>query len=59
MSFSRERSIFKQKEMQIVAIIEEHAHHFLQCVKTEYTGEKDAACIIQKYLRGGAPSAFN
>lgn len=39
--------------MNIEAIIEEHAHHFLQGVKTEYNGDKEACSIIQKYIKEG------
>lgn len=39
--------------MNIEAILEEHAHHFLQGVKTEYNGDKDAAAIIRKFLKEG------
>lgn len=38
--------------MEIVTIIEEHAHHFLNGVRTEYTGEKEAIVIIRKYIGG-------
>ena len=38
--------------MNIEAIIEENAHHFLQGLKTEYNGDKEAAVVIQKYLKG-------
>lgn len=39
--------------MNIEAIIEEHAHHFLQGVKAEYQGDKEATLIIRKYLKEG------
>lgn len=39
--------------MNIEAIIEEHSHHFLQGVKTEYEGDKEAVIIIQSYVRTG------
>jgi hypothetical protein len=39
--------------MNIEAIIEENAHHFLQGVKTEYKGNKEAVVIIQKYIKEG------
>jgi len=39
--------------MNIEAIIEEHSHHFLQGMKTEYEGDKKAEIIIQSYLRTG------
>lgn len=39
--------------MKIEAIIEEHAHRFLQEAKTEYKGEKAAGIIIQKYIKEG------
>lgn len=38
--------------MNIEEIIEENAHHFLQGIRTEYNGDKEAAVIIQKYLKG-------
>ncbi|MFT3750656.1 MAG: hypothetical protein QM768_20260 [Agriterribacter sp.] len=38
--------------MKTEEIIETHAHHFLQDLKTEYTGDKKAVTIIQKYLHG-------
>jgi hypothetical protein len=40
--------------MKIEAIIEEHAHHFLQGLRTECDGDKAAAVIIHKYLKGEA-----
>ncbi len=40
--------------MNIEAILEEHAHHFLQGVKAEYHGDKEAVAIIRKYLREGS-----
>jgi len=39
--------------MNIEAILEEYAHHFLQGVKTEYHGDKEAAAIIHKFLKEG------
>lgn len=39
--------------MEIEAIIEENAHHFLQGIKTEYKGDKEAGSIICKYLKDG------
>ena len=39
--------------MNIEVYLEEHAHHFLLGVKTEYSGDKEAAGIIQKYIREG------
>ena len=39
--------------MNIKAIIEEHAHHFLQGVKTEYAENKEAVIIIRKYIAEG------
>ena len=39
--------------MKIEAIIEEHIHHFLQNLKAECHGDKEAAIIIQKYLKEG------
>ncbi len=39
--------------MKIVATIEEHIHHFLLDIKAEWHGDKEAAFIIQKYIREG------
>lgn len=39
--------------MNIEAIIEEHAHHFLHGLKVEYTGDKEALIIIREYIKGG------
>lgn len=39
--------------MNIEAIIEEHAHHFLHGLKTEYTGDKEALVIIREYIKVG------
>lgn len=39
--------------MDIEVILEEHAHHFLRGIKEEYYGDKEAAAIIQKYLKEG------
>lgn len=39
--------------MNIEAILEEHAHHFLQGVRMEYHSDKEAATIIHKYLKEG------
>lgn len=39
--------------MKIEAIIEEHAHHFLQGLKMEYNGDKEAVLIMRKYIREG------
>ncbi|WP_300662831.1 LETM1 domain-containing protein [Fluviicola sp.] len=39
--------------MNVEVYLEEHAHHFLLGVKTEYNGDKEAAGIIQKYIREG------
>jgi hypothetical protein len=39
--------------MKIEEIIEEHAHHFLQGIKVECAGDREAAVIIRKYLREG------
>lgn len=39
--------------MKIEEVIEEHAHHFLLGVKTEYNGDKEAGAIIRKYIQGG------
>ena len=38
--------------MNIEKIIEDHAHHFLQGLKTEYKGDNQAVLIIGKYLKG-------
>lgn len=43
--------------MNIEAIIEEHAHHFLQGLKTEYGGDKEALLIIRQYIETGSISA--
>lgn len=39
--------------MSIELIIEEHAHHFLNNVKAEYNGDKEAVTIIRKYIKEG------
>lgn len=38
--------------MEIEAIVEEHAHHFLKDLKAEYTGDKEAVFIVHKYMKG-------
>ncbi len=38
--------------MNIEKIIEENAYSFLQGLKTEYHDDKEAAVVIQKYLKG-------
>lgn len=43
--------------MNIEAIIEEHAHHFLQGLKTEYGDDKEALLIIRQYLSTGSVNA--
>ncbi len=43
--------------MKIEAVIEEQAHHFLVGLKTEGGGEKEAAKVIRKYLKGEQISA--
>jgi hypothetical protein len=43
--------------MNIEAIIEEHAHHFLHGLKAEYSGDKEAVVIIREYLKAGHISA--
>lgn len=43
--------------MNIEAIIEEHAHHFLQGLKTECGDDKEALLIIRQYLSTGSISA--
>jgi len=43
--------------MNIEAIIEEHAHHFLHGLKDEYSGDKEAVVIIREYLKAGHISA--
>jgi hypothetical protein len=42
--------------MNIEAIIEEHAHHFLQGIKTEFDGDKEAIVIIRQYIKTGTIS---
>lgn len=42
--------------MNIEAIIEEHAHHFLKGLRTEYSGDKEALLIIREYIAGGTIS---
>jgi len=39
--------------MNIEAILEEHAHHFLKGVKAECHGDRQAVIIIHKYLKDG------
>jgi len=39
--------------MNIEQTIEEHARHFLQNLKKEIDGDKDAAAIIGKYIKHG------
>ena len=41
------------EKMHIIATIEESAHHFLFCVKTEYGNTREAGQIMEKYLREG------
>lgn len=43
--------------MDIEATIETHAHHFLQELKTEYDGDKEALLVIQQYIKDGKISA--
>jgi len=43
--------------MNIEAIIEEHAHHFLQGLKTEYGDDKEALLIIRQYIATGSVTA--
>lgn len=43
--------------MNIEAIIEEHAHHFLQGLKAEYADDKEALLIIRQYIGTGSISA--
>lgn len=43
--------------MNIESIIEEHAHHFLQGLKTEYGDDKEALLIIRQYIGTGRISA--
>lgn len=38
---------------KIEIIIEEHAYRFLQEIKTEGHGEKEAILIVQKYIKEG------
>lgn len=42
--------------MEVVAIIEEHAHRFLQEIKVEGEGEKEAILIVRKYIKEGTIS---
>lgn len=39
--------------MEIEAIIEEHLHHFLQDIRNESGGDKEAVLIIRKYIKNG------
>lgn len=39
-------------DMKIEAIIRKHLHNFLQSLKTEYRGNKSAAKVIEKYVKG-------
>jgi hypothetical protein len=39
--------------MNILTTIEEHAHHFLQGIKTECKNDREAGFIIRKYIREG------
>ncbi len=41
------------EKLVIIKKIEDSAHHFLYCVKTEYASTKEAALIMEKYLRAG------
>lgn len=43
--------------MNIEAIIEGNAHHFLHGLKIEYSGDKEAVIILQKYIREGKISS--
>jgi len=43
--------------MEIINILESHMHHFLQGLKTEAKGEREAALIIVKYIRDGKITA--
>ena len=45
--------------MNIEAIIEENAHHFLQGLTTEYNDDKEALIIIRKYTEDGKITAAN
>ncbi len=38
--------------MKIEPIIRKHLHSFIQSLKTEYQGNKSAAKVIEKYLKG-------
>ncbi|MBO9594001.1 MAG: hypothetical protein J7599_13920 [Niabella sp.] len=38
--------------MKIEAYIEEHAHHFVKALITEYKGDREAVAIIRKYMNG-------
>lgn len=39
--------------MNIETTIEAYAHHFLQGLKTEYDGDKEALIIIRQYIANG------
>lgn len=39
--------------MKLEAILEEHVHSFLQGLKKEGHGDKEAFMIIQHYIKGG------
>lgn len=43
--------------MNIETTIEENAHHFLQGLKTEYDGDKEALLIIRQYIADGKINA--
>jgi len=40
--------------IKILQTIEDSAHHFLMCMKTELIQTKDASIIIQKYMKDGS-----
>jgi len=41
------------EKMHIIATIEESAHHFLYCIKTEYVSTREAGHIMEKYVKEG------
>ena len=41
------------EKIHVIAMIEESAHLFLYCVKTEYVSTKEAGQIMEKYIKEG------
>jgi hypothetical protein len=41
------------EKIHLVAMIEESAHHFLYCIKTEYVSAREAGQIMEKYIKEG------